>query len=250
LLFQLLAGAVREFEPLNVVLAGGHTIEGLELSVGFTIIAEPYGELMCTKSQLAPGDVLILTKPLGTGVLLAAHKQARCPADGMEALLSNLLASNESAIIAAVRLGARAATDASGFGLATHLLEMLRASGVDAEIEPDRIPMLPYAAKLLSEGVESTLAPANRKAAVPIWAEECDPDAPEFRVLFDPQTNGGLLLALPVERAHEFLESLPQSEFLVPRIIGRVTEMQQRVPTLRLLGRHSRDPVPAESADR
>ncbi len=241
LLFQLLAGAALEFEPLNVVLAGGHTIEGMELTIGFTIIAEPVGKSTFLKSKLRPGDVLILTKPLGTGVLLAAHNQAQCPADAMQALLSHLLASNEPVVRPAVSLGVEAATDVSGFGLVNHLLEMLRASGVDAEIEWDRLPMLPYVAELLGEGVESTLAPANRQAALPISATGLGSQSPAFGVLFDPQTQGGLLLGLPPEKARELLNRLNPAENLAPRIIGHVTAVRNHEPTLRLVGQMAED---------
>lgn len=191
-LYQVLAGAAAEFGRDGVALCGGHTIEGPRLTVGFTVLGEQTSEPM-TKGRLRPGDRLFLTKPLGTGVLLAGHMRAACRAEWMTPLVASMVQSNGPAAKAAVASGATAMTDVTGFGLAGHLLEMLRAGDASAELRLAEIPLLPGAAELLTAGVESTLAPANRRAA----ATPGDGKTPGYAALFDPQTGGGLLIAGP-----------------------------------------------------
>ncbi|MEO8497932.1 MAG: selenide, water dikinase SelD, partial [Planctomycetota bacterium] len=140
LLYEVLAGALHEFRQMGATLVGGHTIEGPQLTVGFTMLADQGPGAPLTKAGLRIGDHLILTKPLGSGVLLAAHMQAKCEARWMDALLRTMLLSNQPAAKLVDEFDIRGLTDVTGFGLAGHLLEMLRASKASAEIVLDRIP--------------------------------------------------------------------------------------------------------------
>ena len=212
LLYELLAGAVAELRPMGATLVGGHTIEGPQLTVGFTVLAEPLHSTVCTKAGLQPGDALILTKPLGAGVLLAAHMRARCPAAAMEALLETMLQSNEPAARLAVEMGVCSMTDVTGFGLAGHLLEMLAASNVAAEVELSAVPLLAGAAELLAEGLESTIAPANRSAEGELLAGDAFRGTPRYAALFDPQTSGGLLLGIRADQAAGYLQRVAQEQ--------------------------------------
>ncbi len=234
LLFQVLAGSLREFTALRTALVGGHTIEGPQVTAGFTVLAEPMGDALCTRSALQPGDALLLTKPLGVGVLLAAHGRATCPADDFMSLVATMLQSNASAARLAVTAGVRAMTDVTGFGLAGHLLEMLRASRVSAELTLDAIPLLPGAAERLACGMESTLAPANRRAEPDIAAAPAARSAPAYAALFDPQTSGGLLIGLPTDRGPALLAAL-QQEGIPASSIGRVTASEPSAPRLKLV---------------
>ena len=190
---------------MGATLAGGHTIEGPQTMIGYTIIGEgrnateggrndtegvPYR--IRTKSVLRPGDVLVLTKPLGIGVLLAAQMQARLKAEWYEPLIAALLASNQPAAEALDDFDVPAATDVTGFGLAGHLLEMLEASNVSAKIELGNLPLLEGTIDLFAEGLQSTLAPANRTAQRAMSADNVA-DLLAYPALFDPQTCGGLL---------------------------------------------------------
>jgi len=235
LLYQLLAGSQHEFAPLGTALVGGHTIEGPQVTIGFTILAEPLGHALCTRAVLQPADELILTKPLGTGVLLAAHARALCPAEAFPWLLQTMLASNGPAARLAVELGARALTDVTGFGLAGHLLEMLRASGVAAELDLAAIPLLPGVSGLLTRGIESTLAPANRLTSNEISALGTLRTLPRYDALFDPQTSGGLLIGMAADRAEVFLAQLREQHGAVAARIGRVVPRAPAQPLLRLM---------------
>lgn len=192
---------------MGATLAGGHTIEGPQFTVGFTILASQ-DETIRTKGALREGDRLILTKPLGTGVLLAAHMQARLQAQWFVPLLSAMLRSNQPAAELLEQYNIQAATDVTGFGLTGHLLEMLRGDELAVEMDLHAVPLLPGAAELLREGLESTLAPDNRGAEAELEVSEMLRNSPAYAALFDPQTCGGLLIAVRPERAEDLVRAL------------------------------------------
>ncbi len=207
LLSDLLAGGLAELKAMGATIAGGHTIEGPQTMIGYTIVAEQPNGKIRTKSGLRPGDVLILTKPLGIGVLLAGHMQARLHAAWYEPLMRALLASNQPAAEVLDDFDVLAATDVTGFGLAGHLLEMLQASSVSAEIELGKLPLLEGALHLFVQGLQSTLAPANRTAEREMSAENVR-DLLAYPVLFDPHTCGGLLFGAQPEQVAAILTRL------------------------------------------
>ncbi len=214
LLYDLLAGGLAEFKALGATLAGGHTIEGPQTMIGYTIIGESLSReagilpaRIRTKAGLRAGDVLILTKPLGIGVLLAAHMQARLKAEWYESLIAALLASNQPAAEVLNDLDVPAATDVTGFGLAGHLLEMLEASNVSAEIELGKLPLLEGTIDFFAEGLHSTLAPANRAAERAMSVDKVR-DLLAYDALFDPQTCGGILFGARPEQVAAILARL------------------------------------------
>lgn len=211
LLDELLAGALREFSRHKVAIVGGHTIEGPELTFGFTVLGDAHDDRVIRIATPNPGDKLVLTKPLGTGVLLAAHMRASCQAEWWESLVESMLADNSVAARAALELGATAATDVSGFGLAGHLCEMLGPRNISAELNLPALPLLPGTLELLEQGVESTITPSNRDNVVrqdPAIAESRSAKTP---ILFDPQTSGGLLVAISPQNAPKLLEACGKS---------------------------------------
>jgi selenide,water dikinase len=223
LLFQVLSGGLDELRGMGATLIGGHTIEGAQLTVGFTVLGTGSRHPLRTQGGLRAGDRLILTKALGTGVLLAAHMQARCRARWFGPLVASMLASNGPAAACLERYDVSGLTDVTGFGLAGHLLGMLRASGLAADLWLAAVPLLPGAGELLRDGLESTLADSNREVQA-----EIDPDgdsienAPSFRALFDPQTGGGLLLGVSSADAEGVLDHLRSVGFRQASIIGEV----------------------------
>ncbi len=193
-LTELMAGALHEFKKMNVSIIGGHTIEGPRLIIGFTVLAN---QLVPTtrKGNLKPGDELVTSKMLGTGILLAALMRGMCRATWYSTLIETMLGSNQVALELVRRFGITAVTDVTGFGLGGHLLEMLTASNVSAELLIDQIPVLPGTFELAELGVESTLSPDNAKLPGNL---KVDPSAASrHKILFDPQTAGGLLLGVP-----------------------------------------------------
>ncbi|MBO22226.1 MAG: selenide, water dikinase SelD [Rhodospirillaceae bacterium] len=228
-LYQLLAGATETLAEAGAVLAGGHTGEGAEMAFGLTVNGYANPDEILRKSGLAAGDALILTKPLGTGVLFAADMRAR--AHGYD--VTRAFESMQRSIAPCIRVirchCARAATDVTGFGLAGHLLEMLNASGVNAEIMLDALPVLPGVASLVAQGHESTLRLGNEGA---VGNAAPASDHANFPLLFDPQTAGGLLFGVPADRAEACLAALRSGPAADAAIIGRVTPRKGTVGVL------------------
>lgn len=224
LLYQILAGSLYEFQRAGVELVGGHTIEGAQTVAGFTVLATPR-EAVWLKSGMRVGDDIVLTKPLGSGALLAAQMQAACSASWFESLLDTLLLSNRKAAELAEAYDVSAMTDVTGFGFAGHLIEMLRASKRTATIHLCRIPLLPGLAETLSRDIESTLAPANRKALRQMVAESSVSQLDAFDVLFDPQTSGGLLVVVGKADSEAYLKQLVSCGHQAA-IVGRVGDRQ------------------------
>lgn len=209
LLYQVLSGAMHEFLQAGVELLGGHTTEASELTVGFTILGNLNGMSPLKKEGLEEGHVLIVTKPIGTGVLLAGVPQAKTRGEWFDSMTASMLQSNQKASSVARDFHCVAMTDVTGFGLAGHLLEMLDASKVSARLSLSQIPLLPGFSRLVAEGVESTLAPANREVAERIrWIRNAESTEPESAALFDPQTSGGLLIAVRPSDADPLIKSL------------------------------------------
>jgi selenide,water dikinase len=222
-LYQLLAGGVRELRSAGATLWGGHTTEGPELTVGYTVAGKLDGLAPFTKGNLIPGDRLILTKPLGTATLLAAHDQGLCRAGWFDAMLVGMLGSNADSARLARSFHAQAVTDVTGFGLAGHLLEMLDASRVSARLSLGAIPLLEGFVELNAVGIRSSLDPANRTRE-----PRCRParpdltSRPQYHALFDPQTSGGLLIAVPADRAADLVKALKEVGLPAAVEIGEV----------------------------
>ena len=219
MLNDLLAGAVHEFRPTGTPIVGGHSTLGPKLTFGFTIVGDADTQTVMRKSALSLGDRLVLTKPLGTGVLLAAHMQAACRAEWWTPLVASMLQSNQPAATAAINMQVSSATDVTGFGLAAHLLEMLKSSNLTAEVSLASLPLLPGAAQLLADGYESTLAPSNRQSCCGLHLDPKLQENPTTKILFDPQTSGGLLLAVPEKQLDDLLSECGTQATVIGRIL-------------------------------
>ncbi len=222
-LYQVMAGARAGLDADAVTLVGGHTTTGPELVVGFAVwglVGSP--DALIRLGGLAPGDQLVLTKPLGTGVLLQADMRGMARGEWIEAACASMLRSNGPAARAAGPLRPSAATDVTGFGLAGHLGSMLRASKVSAVLDLDALPALPGALSLLGRGVRSTAHPENAKARRAMWVGEAVARRPALDLLFDPQTSGGLLLGIPAERGEALLRALRAAGDPAAAVIGVV----------------------------
>ena len=204
MLAEIMAAAGAVFTAAGADIVGGHTSIGAELTIGFTVTG--LAQHPVTKAGATPGCTLILTKPLGTGTILAAEMaMTRLPGLILgEAVAACLHSMAQPLTQASVLLAphARAMTDVTGFGLAGHLLEILDASNCAATITLADLPRLPAAAALAAAGIASTLAPANREA---LEGRITGPDDP---LIYDPQTCGGLLAAVPAEQAATLLADL------------------------------------------
>jgi len=222
-LYQLLSGALAVLAAADCPLSGGHSMQGPEAQLGFALtgVAMRGDGATLVKQGLNSGDRLILTKPLGTGVLFAAHMQQRADGRHIQAAIDAMLQSNAAAAGVAIDQALQCATDITGFGLLGHIGEMLQAQqGV--RIDLSSLPALPGAIEATLAGIRSTLYAENLEACSSLLATPL-PEGPEAALLFDPQTSGGLLLAVDARSCAELLAALEQAG-CAGTCIGEVTE--------------------------
>ncbi|MFN3954490.1 MAG: selenide, water dikinase SelD [Pararhodobacter sp.] len=227
-LHEIMQGAAAVFAEAGATIAGGHTAQGAELSIGFTVTGMA-GARLLTKAGARPGEALILTKPLGSGTLLAAEMAGRAQARDIAALWPLLTQpQGRAATILAPHAGAM--TDVTGFGLAGHLHEIALASGVSARIDLGALPLMDGAEALAAAGVTSSIAPANRAA---LAGQIAAPDTPRAALIFDPQTAGGLLASVPQALATRLVQQLRDAGYTAA-VIGCLREAGDG-PALRVL---------------
>jgi selenide,water dikinase len=219
---DVLRGGADIARQAGAFVLGGHSVDDPEPKYGMVVIGEAHPERIVTLSRAQPGDVLVLTKPIGTGVLTTALKRDLLGPADLAPAVESMATLNSGAARAMLANGAHAATDVTGFGLLGHLHNMLMGSGVAAEIDVASVPLLPRAAEVAERGAIPGGTKRNREAL----AEHVSFDAavPEtIRVLcFDAQTSGGLLIAVPAERADTLLAALRKEKTPAAAPIGRV----------------------------
>jgi selenide,water dikinase len=234
--FQMMSGAVDVLNEAGCALVGGHTGEGKELALGFAVNGLIDPEEVMSKGGLRAGDVLLLTKPIGTGTLFAAHARLAARGRWIDAALASMTQSNKRAAECLRKYGSRACTDVTGFGLLGHLVEMTRPSGVDAELDLSAIPVLPGAEETAAAGILSTLQPANIRLRRGIRNQEKWVNHPKYPLIFDPQTAGGLLASVAADQAQACVQELKALGYPHTAIIGRITaqDMQGAIEPITL----------------
>ena len=221
-LLDMMTGANEVLSAEDCAIIGGHTGEGAELALGFAITGELKAGTALRKCGLRPGDALILTKPIGTGTLMAADMRGKAKARWVMSALRRMTQSNRSAAEILRRHAVSAATDITGFGLIGHLDEMAQASDVEIRLRLSAIPLLDGVLDTAGRGLLSSLHPQNlRMRCVIANADQADTD-PVFPLLFDPQTAGGLLAAVPADQAASCVGELRRSGYEKASVIGVV----------------------------
>jgi selenide,water dikinase len=195
-----------------------------------------YPDKLLKKGGMQPGQVLILTKALGTGTLFAAAMQRQAKGYWIDHAVESMLLSNQAAAACLSQHKATACTDITGFGLLGHLMEMVKASLVGIELELEAIPILEGARETVQKGIVSSLQPENLRVSRYISNLDKFQHNPNYPLLFDPQTSGGLLGAIPVEQAIACLESLKALGYPHSRVIGRVTPQPKGIKPISLIG--------------
>ncbi|MAI78509.1 MAG: selenide, water dikinase SelD [Deltaproteobacteria bacterium] len=234
-LFQVLAGIRAALDPIGVTLVGGHSTTGPELFVGLCVTGEPGSEgRILGLGGLSEGDALVLTKPIGTGVLLAADARGMARGDWLQVGLSNMVRDNSAAAAVALAPEVVACTDVSGFGLAAHLDELLSASNVGAELILENLPVLPGVADLIRWGIKSTFHEQNASQRTHLVRPNSDLDQALVELLYDPQTSGGLLMGVSPEHSVGLIQSLHSSGDLEACVIGRVVKASSPGPRISL----------------
>ncbi len=208
LLGDVLEGGAAVLEEAGCTLVGGHSVDDPEPKYGLAVTGLVDPARMLTSAGAHPGDALVLTKPIGTGVVTTAIKHERAKPEWRDAAVASMTALNGPAAAAALAAGAHAATDVTGFGLLGHLHEMLGGGGVGARVAAAAVPLLPGARQLATDGVAPGGTVRNLTAAAR-YTDFGSADEPVRVLLADAQTSGGLLIATPPEAAAALLGSVP-----------------------------------------
>jgi len=220
-LAEVLRGAAEVAERARCLVLGGHSIDAVEPTFGMAVIGEVHPDRMLTNAGACAGDVLVLTKPLGTGILSTALKRDALLEGGMADAVRSMTTLNDGAARAALSVGVSASTDVTGFGLLGHLGNMLEASNVAAEIFFDALPILPHARSLAARGVVPGGTERNLEALQGVeWASDLNPT--DRYLCVDAQTSGGLLLAVPPENESALLAALREEQTPAAVTIGRI----------------------------
>jgi len=219
---RILAGAADALAEAGACLAGGHTLDDPDLRFGLAVtgLVEP-GQVL-TNAGARPGDVLVLTKPIGTGVMITAAKARLAPEVGVAQANRVMAALNRRAASAAIQAGARAATDVTGFSLLGHAWQMAKASGVRFRLRAGGVPTLEGAADVASMGLVPAGAYANREYLAGRAAVAADVPRALQDLLFDPQTSGGLLVSVPPAGVETFRRAFGEAADGAAAVVGRV----------------------------
>ncbi len=220
---EILRGGGAKVAEAGAVIVGGHSIADDEPKYGLAVTGIVHPDQIVTNAGAQPGDWLVLTKPLGTGVLATALKGGLLDPEAERLLGETMSTLNAAAARAMRQIGVDACTDITGFGLLGHLREMALNSGVDLEIDITAVPYLPQARKLAGQGVIPAGAYNNREYVAPYvkWTGAVSPA--EQDLCFDPQTSGGLMMAVPEAKKELLLAALRQEGVRRYGVVGRVT---------------------------
>ena len=211
----IVRGGAAKLREAGCVLLGGHTVRDPEIKFGYAVTGLVDPARILTNAAGRPGEVLVLTKPLGTGVIATALKAGRAPEASVDASTRSMATLNRAAAESALRHGVRAATDVTGFGLAGHALNLARESRLTLEIRPVDLPLL-EGARDLALGFQAGGLKANRRQFEPLVRRAAEVEEALQVLLYDPQTSGGLLLLVPPENLARLLLERPEA-----RTIGR-----------------------------
>lgn len=223
---DILAGAAAVALEAGAPILGGHTIKDQEVKFGLAVIGEVHPGRMLRNSAARPGEVLVLSKPIGSAALATAFKQGAFAEDDARytGFVANMLHSNRRASELALEAGSNCATDVTGFGLAGHLLEIAAASQVGIELDFDAIPVLPGTREALEAGFTCGGAVANERHTGQRVSTKRDLAPVDFGILSDPQTAGPLVFSIPAENAELVVAALREADSSTASIIGRITK--------------------------
>jgi selenide,water dikinase len=222
LLHEILAGGADKVAEAGAVIVGGHSVRDAEIKYGLAVTGFVDPRKMMSNREARPGDVLVLTKALGTSFVVTANRAGTCPPETLNAAVVSMVQLNKAPSEIAMELGARAATDITGFGLAGHAIEMAEASGVTITIELSKLPVLPGAEELARAGNRSRANVSNREFTAARTRVTDGVDSVRLEFSFDPQTSGGLLIALAPQRAAQLVERCHAAGASATCVIGSV----------------------------
>jgi len=229
LLSEILRGGLEKIHEAGAMLLGGHTVDDAELKYGLSVTGTVHPAKIITNKGAQVGDVLILTKALGTGIISTANKAGMAEPGFLQGAVDSMVRLNDQAAEAMVESGAHACTDITGFGLLGHASEMARACGLSFRFFYSRIPILPGTREYAAQGMVPGGAYCNRDHFGP--AISISPKVPESEriILFDPQTSGGLLIALPQAVGEALLQRLKGKGIQEASLVGEVISPEKNL---------------------
>ena len=224
ILGQVMKGGYDKCAEAGCLLVGGHTVDDPEPKYGLSVVGTVEPGKQLTNAGAKPGDVLVLTKPLGTGIITTACKQGKAPAEVMQGAVTTMAMLNRSASEAMVKVGVHAATDITGFGLTGHLKSMVRGSKVTAVIHLGAVPVLPGAWELLDQGVAPGGTHRNLESVADTVQWHSDLGEREQLLLSDAQTSGGLLISVAGDKKDALVAELQAMGTLSAAVVGEITD--------------------------
>lgn len=233
ILGQILAGGAERVLAAGAVIVGGHSVRDAEIKYGLAVTGVVDPAHLLTNAAAQPGDLLVLTKGLGTGFITTASKAGNCPEGAMDAAIASMRQLNDLGRDAAHAAGARAATDVTGFGLAGHATEMAQASGVTIALHVSQFPELPGALEAFRRGYKTRASKSNREFLLPVMRIDESVDSERVELAFDAQTSGGLLIAVSPSRAEQLVAAVHERGGPQATIIGEVLARQEAALLLR-----------------
>lgn len=232
-LAEILKGGAERVRMAGAVVAGGHSVRDAEIKYGLSVTGIVKPEELITNRAARPGEVLVLTKPLGTGFVTTAAKGGRCRDEVISQAMLSMASLNMAASLAAVEFGVKAATDITGFGLAGHALELAQSSGVTLSIDIRRLPLLDGAFELAQQGNKTRASGSNRAFVEPETRIDAGVDPVLLEFAFDAQTSGGLLISVAADRAGELIARCRAGGAAATCAIGEVLPASERALLLR-----------------
>jgi selenide, water dikinase len=225
ILSEILRGGAEKAREAGISVIGGHTIKDPEPKYGLSVTGVVHPDRVVRNSTAKAGDLLVLTKPLGTGILTTARRRDLLRDEDLAAAVASMEMLNRAASEAMIETGVSAATDVTGFGLIGHLREVTTASGIGAEIDSAAVPLFDEVIDLAARGCAPGGTKTNLDQALSAGVTFADSVSPELRLgLCDAQTSGGLLIAVPEDRAERLLGELAKRGVEAAAVIGRITK--------------------------
>jgi selenide,water dikinase len=243
---QILSGGIDKMNEAGVAIIGGHSINDGEIKAGFAVTGTIKTDKIVTNAAAKPGDVLILTKPLGTGIVAFAAQIGRAKPESVEAIAKSMTALNKKASQLMVKFGVHACTDITGFSLMGHLAEMALSSGVDVEVIWDDIPFFPGVIEYAASGILPGAIERNKESCGDRIVPSDALPQEIIDMCYDAQTSGGLLIAIDEKDAEDFLKALHKDGITAAAIVGKVLEKGSGLVHIKTTGER-KIPTPAPS---
>jgi selenide, water dikinase len=230
---EILRGGAERCQTAGAVVVGGHTVRDVEIKFGLSVTGTIHPQRILTNAAARPGDRLVMTKALGTGFVTTAHKADACPKELFDVACASMVQLNAVGRDAMLEVGAHAATDITGFGLAGHAYEMAQGSKTTLVFELSRLPLLPGAERLARRPYLTRASATNASYVAPGLRIEGKPDPVRLEFFYDAQTSGGLLISVPAEKAEALVASAQAKGSAVACIVGEVVERGEAALVLR-----------------